>query len=430
MWSTNLGAASSASVSNTTEGAMAGCNTDDPLFKHFNSVAEIPNVQKLGDGHYEVRVTYLKQPSGTRKELKRRVHGDLDDALAIRSELKFAAREGRPSSIDPDSATVEKLYEKFDELRQGRGRWSVAPSTYMTSKKVYEKRILPFAGEWRVADIRRSDINRLIDHWTQMDKERGSGKYAAATINKWVRNLRVLLRFCFERIDRDPGVLSRIRGLSESGTEKQGRSLSEDERDLFLATARELVPDYFALLHTLLTTGQRWGSVTALRWEDLDWEDAEHGSLRFERSHYQGVVKRGSKTGRTITLPMTASLADAIRTHEDRFRGIESHPGFRTTNLMFPAKVEAGEAKRNGFLGPDTGRGICHKICEEAGIEPKITPHDLRRTMVTLSLERGMSPEQVKSVTGHCSAMIEHYMHSTDSGRRAVLEAADGSGSD
>jgi integrase len=392
------------------------------------TVDDLPGVRQVGDQKWEVRVSYRKEPSGDRKWLRRHVTGDLEDALELREKLKLDAKKGRPSGIDPDAVTVGTLYEEFDELRQGRTRWGVAASTYQSAKSVFDTKILPFVEDWRVSEIQRSDINRLIDHWSTMEKQRGGGQYSPHSVNKWIRNLRILLRFCCERIDRDIGFLDGIRGLSTSEVSKKGRSLTPDERDLFLETTREIAPQYFALMKTLLVTGQRWGSTTALRWQDLDWNDGENGSLHFQRSHYQGKVKTGSKTGREITLPMPSGLAQAIRWHEQTYRDDLDHPGFQTTDLMFPARVARQESERNAFLGPDTGRAVCKRVCREAGIEPVITPHDLRRTMVTLALEGGMSPETVKSITGHCQAMLSHYLHSTGAGRQAVLETVEGGG--
>jgi hypothetical protein len=104
---------------------------------------------------------------------------------------------------------------------------------------------------------------------------------------------------------------------------------------------------------------------SALRWQDLDWTSGEFGTLHFRSFQYQGSVKRGSNTGRQISLLLTGNLADALRLHEARFRGTEDHAGFRTTDLAIPAR-----------------------------------------------------------------AIIDHYNHVSDDGRRAILEAVDGSGSE
>jgi integrase/recombinase XerD len=45
-----------------------------------------------------------------------------------------------------------------------------------------------------------------------------------------------------------------------------------------------------------------------------------------------------------------------------------------------------------------------------AGIKGKVSPHDLRRTFVTLALDQGLTPRQIVAATGHKDErMISRY---------------------
>jgi integrase len=183
-----------------------------------------------------------------------------------------------------------------------------------------------------------------------------------------------------------------------------------------------------------LATGMRVGELRALKWEDLNLEDASlqvHATLRYLPAH--GLTREEAKTAhsrRRIALPTT--VVEALRTHRTR---------------QAEERLRLGEAwSDDGLVFPNTIGKPCYPhrmeaqwffpLLERAGL-PRIRFHDLRHTAATLLLSRGINPKVVSEMLGHSSVAITlglyghvlpHMQREAASVMDAMLRGPDGAG--
>lgn len=371
------------------------------------------NIKLKGDGVYVIRFAYIDPLTGKMRRVKRNFKGTLHEAKKERDRLRTRANEGLLTApvVDLDVITANQFLERWEEARKSRRR-KLAPSTQETSQLYLKLRILPAIGEWRIKNIQRHHLEEVITGWEEA--RRSDGKlYAAVTINNWIALLSQYLSFCFQQVKRDD--LSMLRALPRIEVEhkQRGRALNRAEAQRLLEHFKERHAMWHAFTLTALLTGQRWGSISALRWEDVDQEH-----IRFELSQYRGQVKAGNKTRRLITLPMPSALWEALTTHK-QVMAAEEHPN-RTSELIFPSR--AAQGKRGAHMDASAFRNTLRRACEALRIDP-VTPHDLRRTANSWMIEQGVSGSIVRAIMGHVSErMTDRYYHASNEAKQTAIE--------
>lgn len=125
------------------------------------------------------------------------------------------------------------------------------------------------------------------------------------------------------------------------------------------------------IIRLLYTTGLRVSELVGLRKDDVNLEER---SLR--------VMGKGGKE-RLVYFP--ASLVDQLR------RQMET-PG----PWLFPSR-------RGGHIHYTTVERAIRRAARRAGIEKKVTPHVLRHSFATRSLEAGMDIREIQELLGHAN---------------------------
>lgn len=194
-------------------------------------------------------------------------------------------------------------------------------------------------------------------------------------------------------IDRNPGeFVRRPKVPFVSSTKSLNRTQAHD----FVRAAE----DYGRMTHVLITMlmfhGLRITECLSINWEHLG---AERGFTTLY------LPKR--KGGKIATMPLAPATSWAID------------------------KLEVPVSDRHGalILGPRGARMnaqhanlTIHRICDQLGIEKKITAHSFRRTFVTMGRDAGINDRDMQNATSHQDPAMLHYY---DDGGDA-LEAAAG----
>lgn len=365
------------------------------------------NITKLNHDHYEIRISYKCALTGKRRRLKRRVEGSLDDAVKLRDRLRVQAADG---DIEAPNSACEKSLEGYleDYLTHRDRRDGLASSTLQNERYGLGAILDDEVGSWRPEGIKAVHIDRLVSTWLNTPKDDGT-LYSPTTVKNRLGLLTRYLSWVFKRRGLDASPLSQIEGVkARKKVKRKGRALSKGEAKAFLQGIKEGYPQHYALVFTLLMTGQRIGSVSALRWEDIDQE-----TITFATSHYRGEVRQGNKTGKTVRLPMTPDIWEVLQEHRKTMVK-DQHPGL-SSGLIFP--TEKGGYRVSGDL-----RYSFNSVCEAKGLD-SITPHDLRRTFNSWSVEAGVSGTILRSITAHSSSdMTDHYYHGSKDAKAGVME--------
>ena len=119
----------------------------------------------------------------------------------------------------------------------------------------------------------------------------------------------------------------------------------------------------------LLFTGLRLGEARALRWEEVD---LKNGILH--------VPGERTKTGRKLDLPVSDFVKDLL---------IVCALG--NAGVVFPAPSKSGHIRDMQY--PLT------LVAEETGV--RVSPHDLRRTFITVAESCDISPIALKALVNH-----------------------------
>jgi integrase len=199
--------------------------------------------------------------------------------------------------------------------------------------------------------------------------------------------------------------------------------LSEPQARQLLSTVRGHRLE--ALITLALATGMREGELVALRWSDVDLDQA---TLRVRQTLHRaliGFVYDEAKTAhsrRMIALP--TSVVSVLRHHyrlqvEER---LALGPAWEDTELVF-----CNEAGGRLSLTLFRSRGWFGRLTRKAGVPP-IRFHDLRHTAATFLLARGVNPKVVSEMLGHANVGItlSLYGHVTPHMQHAAAQAMEG----
>ncbi|HUW35677.1 MAG TPA: tyrosine-type recombinase/integrase [Planctomycetota bacterium] len=196
--------------------------------------------------------------------------------------------------------------------------------------------------------------------------------------------------------------------MDANGNADTNRRLMPHELKALWRVAKN--PRDAAILWTFYATGCRLAELVGLDCTDLHGDAEGRGILRLlnskrRRKKADPQVNHRHSGREYRTVPMLKPAVDALRVYL------------------------AGRTEGPMFLGRSGGRidvrsvqWIVERLSGRAGI-PKISPHALRHTFATASLEAGCSLRQVQQMLGHRNtASTEVYLHETTTWMREQYE--------
>jgi hypothetical protein len=260
---------------------------------------------------YRVRVRAMDPRTGTLKGVNREFEGiTLEEAVVkqaeMRGEIRCGGRSGQRER-DRYGDYAESLFER----KQSTGELKSAKSRERWAD-TQDGHLIPAFGDWYIDQIRRNDI----EEWKASQAKRVQrGKLSPHTVNGWLRILLTTLRRALVDLDLEYDPTKGIKPLDTSTwhtyTEEQPNSLTVEEVPRFMAKARELYPQHFAMLALGLATGRRPSELRPLRrtgpTPDILWDE---GVLLVRRSEARGEVMERTKTGKRLRIPLPRELMD------------------------------------------------------------------------------------------------------------------------
>ena len=211
----------------------------------------------------------------------------------------------------------------------------------------------------------------------------GARGYAVSTVSRKLAAVKSLLTFGY-RVGVLPVNVGSLVKLPK-GKERLAERILSPSQVRGMIELTENLRDR-VLIRFLYATGARVSEVCALKWRDVQ-----------ELSEGRAQVSLLGKGSKTRVVVFSAEMWELLRQLRDG-AGLNA-PVFRSR-------------KQEGHLDPSQVNRIVRKAAERAGLEAKVSPHWLRHSHASHSLERGAPLQLVKESLGHSHiAMTERYLH-------------------
>jgi integrase len=273
----------------------------------------------------------------------------LASARTRADEAKAAIAEGR----DPSSVANETLKD-ICELYMAREGNKLRTAKWQ--KGALDRHVYPTLGQRPIAEIRRSEIVRLLDQI-----EEGSGPAMATQI------LAIIRKVMNWHATRSDDFLSPVvRGMARTQLSEQARNriLSDDELRAIWRTNNGI---FSAYVRFLLLTAARRNEAAKMTWAEVDGHDWTLPAAR-------------NKTGLDLVRPLS-----------------------RAAQAILAALPKAGEFvwSVNGGAAPIAGFDKFKQRLDAASGTKGWTLHDLRRTARSLMSRAGVPTDHAERCLGH-----------------------------
>lgn len=279
-----------------------------------------------------------------------------------------------------ESLERKQRIEQIPTLNEFYPRWMAGYVVGNNRKKeqelkrsVFERHLLPSFGRMRLDAITSEDIEKY--------KAKKLGELLA---RKSINNHLVVLHKAYSSA-KEWGVIREIPKMRQLKLpEPAFRYLSNEEVGVLLKSAAGLLHD---MLLVALRTGLRYSELTALIWEDIDWEKR---IIAICRSQVEGVVGN-TKNNRIRRIPLTDDVYELLLQMRQK------------NGLIFQ--------ENSHHVVYEVSRRRLRKACERAGVQV-VSWHDLRHTFASHLVARSAPLLAVQKLLGHSDIkMTMRYSH-------------------
>jgi excisionase family DNA binding protein len=252
--------------------------------------------------------------------------------------------------------------------------------SWQSDEKYLNAQLVPFFGEMELSEITPLHVRQFIVK-RQKDGVKNSSVNRELTVLKKMLNLAIEWDY-----DLEKNPVTKECFFSEEQYRRKRVLDSEEEKKLYEAASLHLRP----ILTCALSTGMRSGEILGLKWKNCDLEKRKIT-----------IGADSSKTGKERWIVVNEVLHDELLLLRKRNKGKLSN-------------VFTYKDPRTGKLRPvKTVRRAFEMACKRAGIE-NFRFHDLRHTVASRLIEKGVDPVTVMNLLGHASLKTsEIYLHSS-----------------
>jgi integrase len=348
------------------------------------------SITRRKDGLYMARYWVETSQGPKRKTIYGKKREEVADKLA-------RALTERADGIvyDDENMTVG---EYLDNWLKSSVRGSVRQSTLDRYESVVRLHLKPALGRLKLKKLTPVHVQGFY-------QDRLDTGLAPASVNK----LHVVLHKALSQAMEWNMITRNVAALAKAPrpAPEEMKTLSAEETRCLLEAARgnKLEAVYVLAIHT----GMRQGELLALKWQDVDLENATL-SVRRTLTRSGGRLLLGetkTKKSRRI-IALTEASVQALREHLDRqmedMQRLDDL--YQDRGLVFASEVGT-------LINPSNLRKRSFApLLKKAGL-PRIRFHDLRHTCATLLLYRNVHPKYVQELLGHANIAItlDTYSH-------------------
>jgi integrase len=355
------------------------------------------------DGRCRCRPSYQAQVWSAREERRlSRSFPTLAAAKAWRHDALVGVRRGTVRArVAPalHEAAIEWLRGAKDGSIRNRSGDRYKPSALRGYDQALRDRILPELGGAKLSDIRRADVQRLVNRML-------GASLNASTIRNALLPLRAIYR---QALALDEVAVNPTAGLHLPAVRGSRERIAAPEEAARLIGVLPVADR--AIWATVMYAGLRLGELLALDWSDVD---LAAGLIRVERGYdaTAGVTVRPKSRAGRRGVPIAAILRDELVEHRMR-EG-------RDTGLVF------GRSADRPFNTP-TIWARARRAWAESNLVP-IGLHECRHTFASLMIAAGVNAKALAAFMGHSSVTITldrygHLMPGSEDEAAGLLDA-------
>lgn len=309
---------------------------------------------------------------------KQRTISDLPTKkAALAEEAKIRAAVEQRTLINPSAGrvSIETLGERFLQIH------AVKPATMARYESAWNVHVKPRWGSAPVRNVRTSDIRA----WIQEQKD---ADVSASTIGSGLDVLSGILALAVSDhlIARNP-----VEGVKRPTVQRKRRSsLTHAQVDTLANAAGATYAPYGIVVRTLAYTGLRFGELSALRVSDFDRLRRRlrvlDGATEVKGHRVLGTTK--ADRGRSVPVP--ALLLPLL---EEQTRGKLPEAWLFVGPQGAPLSVQR-------FRSRIWSKALAAVQTADPTF-PTVTPHDMRRTAITLAVSAGANIKGLQTMAGH-----------------------------
>jgi integrase/recombinase XerD len=169
--------------------------------------------------------------------------------------------------------------------------------------------------------------------------------------------------------------------MGKNNRKGQAAILSDRE---YLAIKREIKSKKYKLLWDIAWyTGERWGAIVQLKFDDLYF-----GEKPLDYITFAATTRKASPDGKRQTrqVPIHAALRESLADYKPEY----------FNGYIFPGKAD------DSHIALRLADKILRAAIQRAGLEAKgISTHSTRRTFITKLHQKGVDIYTIKTITGH-----------------------------
>ncbi|WP_042352297.1 tyrosine-type recombinase/integrase [Bacillus massiliigorillae] len=283
---------------------------------------------------------------------------------------------------------------------------NVKESTFVQLEVIVRLHLLPFFENKRIMQIRRSELNKWIKHYSEIKNKNGDLKYSYGARLKYLSVLKSIFHYAvheLEVLEKNPSDRLKVPVQDSVALKKDVKYYSLNELKTLLKFMKtykhQRFPEYqlyFMLMYFFSETGLRISEALALKWTDI-----EENKITIERQ-----TKRDYNNKVTLTTLKNTSSYRTIAINEQLLKELKKFK--LKQNEMFLSNKTFRRNKDGiifqnylgNYLTPSTVRDSFLNYCKKAGVDYKGT-HVFRHTHAVLLLESGANIKFVSQRLGH-----------------------------
>ncbi len=382
------------------------------------------SVTRRKDGRWQASVSVGKDENGN--PIRKYYYGRTRKEVVLK--LAEAANQVRTGTYtEPSKLVVREWFERWlEHYKKG----NIDQSTFESYKDHINLHILPELGHIKLSKLKTFHLQELY-HKKLQDGARRDSKPGGLSA-RVVRYLHMISRQALEQakveglITVNPCDAAKPPRLER----KEVKVLDSDQVALFLKEAKPC--RYYTAFLLDLNTGMRRGEVLALQWDDINFETGEIQVRKtIERSKEYGLrIKNHTKNKKNRPVSAAPAVIETLKFWKARIDKEKKDLGnaYLNNNLVFPNEIGGITCPRAFSRQFERAIERCNnrlvdaaikEIKEETGKDElskeeiksieqshriNVSPHSLRHTFATLSLQEGCDPKSIQEALGHHSA--------------------------